>query len=180
MRYSAKTLAELYLARLNPASEAVLSAEISALSGVYEAIKLSPLFRYFTNPTLSSKERGQMAESLLSSKIFSFHLATKELFLILAQDRRIKLLPRFLGELRRKREKLFGVTEAEMVSAILLSDLQKKEVAKNFSLIIGKNAILQEHVDPSVLGGILLRTEGMLLDATLKRKMKIIHNTIAS
>ena len=180
MKYSAKTLSELYLARLAPASEAVLSAEISALSGVYEAIKASPLLRYFTNPTLSAKDRGAVAESLLSSKIFSFAPATKELFLVLAQDRRIKLLPRVLRELRNKREKLFGVTEAEMVSAIALSETQKKEVAKNFSRIIGKNTILREHVDPSVLGGILVRTEGILLDATLKRKMHLIHNTILS
>ena len=61
-----------------------------------------------------------------------------------------------------------GVIVADVTSAFPLTESIKDEVKK---LVGGKQLVLRETVDPSVLGGIRLETPGKRLDATLQRKI---------
>ena len=61
-----------------------------------------------------------------------------------------------------------GVVIADVTSAFALTDELKKHIA---TLVGGKQLILREEVDPSVLGGLRLTIPGQQLDATLKRKI---------
>lgn len=61
-----------------------------------------------------------------------------------------------------------GVVIADVTSAFALTDELKKHIA---TLVGGKQLILREEVDPSVLGGLRITIPGQQLDATLKRKI---------
>ena len=64
-----------------------------------------------------------------------------------------------------------GVIITDVTSAFPLAESVKEEVKK---LVGGKQLVLRETVDPSVLGGIRLVTPGKRLDATLKRKIQAL------
>lgn len=64
-----------------------------------------------------------------------------------------------------------GVVIADVTSAYPLEEALKADIKK---LLGGKQLILRETVEPSVLGGIRLVTPGQRLDATLKRKIQAL------
>lgn len=64
-----------------------------------------------------------------------------------------------------------GVIVADVTSAYPLTESLKDEVRR---LVGGKQLVLRETVDASVLGGLRLETPGKRLDATLKRKIQAL------
>jgi F-type H+-transporting ATPase subunit delta len=70
-----------------------------------------------------------------------------------------------------------GVVVADVTSAYPLTDELKKSLV---TLVGGKKLQLRETIDPSVLGGIRLRTPDERLDATLKRKIQSLKTSSLS
>jgi F-type H+-transporting ATPase subunit delta len=64
-----------------------------------------------------------------------------------------------------------GIIVADVTSAFPLTDALKTEIKR---LVGGKELVLRETVDQTVLGGIRLTTPGQRLDATLKRKIQAL------
>ncbi len=57
-----------------------------------------------------------------------------------------------------------------------VSDDEKSKLKLSIEKILGKNAELYLDVDESIIGGIRLRIENTLLDATVKNQLKNLHS----
>ncbi len=71
-----------------------------------------------------------------------------------------------------------GIERAEAVTAIAMSDAQRAALTEKLSRITGKTILLQNTVDPSVLGGVKLRFLGRQLDGTLKTRLTSVERAI--
>ncbi len=178
MRYSSKILSEVFFLRLNPGSEAVLSGEIKSLEQSFAALSQSSGLKQLMNPTLSALQRKNSIEKIFN--IFSFAPATKELFVILAQDRKIKMIPSFLRDLKKIREKRFNVMEITLTSVTEISNDQQKELDQIFAHFFGeKNPLWKKQIDPEILGGFRFQSGSTLFDASFQKKIKTIETIIS-
>lgn len=90
---------------------------------------------------------------------------------LLAQKRRTgvlgEILKQFNGMVRRHNNQLtVDITSRDTISSKQLNSLQK-----TLSENMGKDIILNQNIDPSILGGVIINYESYKLDFSLKRKL---------
>ena len=73
-----------------------------------------------------------------------------------------------------------GIVEAHVVSAVALNDADKKNLVAKLSAQLGKEILLTETVDDSVIGGLKLQVEGYELDNTISGKLRTLRNAMLS
>jgi F-type H+-transporting ATPase subunit delta len=71
-----------------------------------------------------------------------------------------------------------GIERAEAVTAVAMSEAQRTALTEKLSRMTGKTILLQNTVDPSVLGGVKLRFLGRQLDGTLKTRLSSVERAI--
>ena len=71
-----------------------------------------------------------------------------------------------------------GQAIAQVTTAIPLDDTLRAQVTTELQELTGKRIILQEKVDPSILGGAIARVGDTLIDGSLKRRFQLLRNTI--
>lgn len=67
---------------------------------------------------------------------------------------------------------------AEVTTAVALNDDLRAKIAGRLSEATGFNVVVSSTVDKSVLGGMMVKQEGKILDASTKKKLEDIKNVI--
>lgn len=118
---------------------------------------------------MSSPSRQQLAEVILrlSGRVSEKKL-TETIAAYLVESRRTGELDAVMREVARLREKQDDVTEVTATSAFKLNDGARKAIK---SLMGRKQLIINEVVDPELLGGVRLETSEELLDLTVRNRL---------
>lgn len=91
---------------------------------------------------------------------------------VLARNRRLFALPRVIDAYNAMLASKRGEVEAEVTSAVKLTDEQLVEVKDSVSRYAGKAVQLKSHVDPGLLGGLVVRIGSRMVDASLKTRLQ--------
>jgi F-type H+-transporting ATPase subunit delta len=76
--------------------------------------------------------------------------------------------------------KLKGIVLAEVTSAVALSDEQTATVRDKVKAMTGANDIeLATTIDPSILGGVIIKVGSQLLDSSLRSQLRRIGMSIS-
>jgi F-type H+-transporting ATPase subunit delta len=73
-----------------------------------------------------------------------------------------------------------GIEQAEVTTAIELDDEDRRKLEERLELVVGKKVVLKPRVDPAVLGGIVARIGGKLLDGSTRSKLMALKKALAS
>ena len=65
-----------------------------------------------------------------------------------------------------------------MTTAVPLDDEQRARMVEKLSKMTDKLVVLNEKVDESLIGGVLLEMNGQRYDNTLKNRLKSIHSAM--
>ena len=72
-----------------------------------------------------------------------------------------------------------GIEPAEVTTAVPLDDEDRQRLTEQLSTITGKSVMIKAKVDPSVLGGIMARIGGKLLDGSTRSKLAALKRELA-
>ncbi len=72
-----------------------------------------------------------------------------------------------------------GVVEAEVTTAHPLGESQRAKLIGKLQSMTGREVVIKEKVDPSVLGGVLLQMDGKRYDNTVVHRLKAIQQAMA-
>ncbi len=88
-----------------------------------------------------------------------------------------------VGEIAEDYERLLyshrGIEPADVVTAVPLDEDEKKKLEERLGAIIGKKVVVKPEVDPTVIGGIIARVGGKLLDASTRNRLEALKKQIA-
>ncbi len=70
------------------------------------------------------------------------------------------------------------VAVAEATTARPLNEEQKKRLRDKLKKLTGKEIVIKEKIDPSVLGGVLLQRDGKRYDNTVRHRLAAIKQTM--
>lgn len=73
-----------------------------------------------------------------------------------------------------------GIIKANVTTAVAMSDAQKTALAQKLAAQLGKEIVLEESVDPSVMGGAKIEVGGYQLDQTVAGKLRAVKNALLS
>lgn len=97
---------------------------------------------------------------------------TKNFLGVLAGNRRLNLLPAIIRDFAALNAARKGEVTARVTSAHKLSAAQAKALSAKLKAGIGRDVALDVTVDPSILGGLVVRVGSRMIDNSLKTRLE--------
>lgn len=116
-------------------------------------------------------DREELAEMFISICAEQLDQEGQNLVRLLAENRRLALLPEILASYEVYRAEAESIIEAEVISAMPVSDAQRDKIAESLSRRLGKKVNLKCQIDESLIGGAIIRAGDMVIDGSVQGKL---------
>ena len=127
------------------------------------------LNRLVKSPVISAHDQAKAIGAILA-KAGASEL-TRNFFNVLAHNRRLFAAPEMIRSFRSLAAKARGEVTAEVTSAQPLTEAQVTELKQTLKSTVGKDVTLAAKVDPSLLGGLVVKLGSRMIDSSLKTKL---------
>ena len=140
------------------------------LAALRRAIETSPdLSRLVRSPVFSAQDQAKALKAILEK--MGAHPLTAKFVLLLAQKRRLFALNQIIAAYERLVAKSRGETEAEVTAARHLNDDEIAELKSVLKAKLGKEPRLHSRIDPTLLGGLIIKVGSRMIDSSLRTKL---------
>lgn len=147
-----------------------LDAVESDLAGMKRLIRESDDFAtLIKSPILSRDEQTAGMQAILSAAGAS-DLTTRFMGVVI-ENRRLFTLEDIVEAFAALLADHKGETTAEVASAVSLSQAQEEALRATLTARLGRQVILDATVDPSLLGGLVVRVGSRMIDSSLRTKL---------
>lgn len=93
---------------------------------------------------------------------------------VVAENRRLFAIPGMIKAFRKLAADKRGEITAEVTSAVALTAAQRKDLQAALKDKLGSKITLNESVDPSILGGLVVKVGSRMIDTSLKTKLNAL------
>ena len=152
------------------------AAADNAVDDVYmqlvAALRLSrshaPLRDAMRNEAVSGSTRAEQAKSVFAG----LNLALVETLGVMADRGNFDLLSSVVEEYGKVAEERRGVVAVDVTTAVKLSESLRESITKKLAADMGKDVVLRESVDSSIIGGIIFSAHGQRIDASIASQLE--------
>ena len=134
------------------------------------------LARLLSDPVIPTEAKKRTVETVWRAAGTSTLML--RFLLLLADHGRMGVLVEIEEAFRSAWNEQRGVVEAEVVSALPLSDAQTQALEKALQKVSGRAVDLRPRLDPKVLGGVLVRMTGKSYDGTVRGRLRALKNRL--
>jgi F-type H+-transporting ATPase subunit delta len=147
----------------------------SSLQTVAGTLQTSNEFRAVTTSPLIGRQDAAKAIAATAAAL-KLDPVTTNFLGVVARNGRLRQLPEIIRLFNRLAAEHRGETTAEVVTARPLDDEQVAALKANLRARAGREVTIDSRVDPSILGGIVVRLGSQMIDASIRTKL----NTLAT
>ncbi len=153
------------------ASEAKSVAKVEADLGRFEAMLdgSADLQRLIKSPVFAAEDQARAIGALLAKAGISG--LAGNFIKVAAANRRLFAVPSMIQAFRRIAAEARGEASAEVTSAHALTAAQQTELKATLKGVAGKDVSIAVSVDPSLLGGMIVKMGSRQIDTSLKTKL---------
>lgn len=126
-----------------------------------------------TNPIIKPDKKLAVLNSIFGGKVEPM---TQMFFDIVARKNRESVLPLMTAQFEKQYNELKGIQVVTVKSAALLAPAQRDFLIKQLTAETGKIIQLKESVDPSLIGGFVLRVGDKQIDSSVKNSLRKLRN----
>jgi F-type H+-transporting ATPase subunit delta len=174
-------MSELRVASRYAKSLIELAAERDVLEQVHEDMKLFTTVisqnREFQmllrNPIVKSDKKLAIINSVFEGKVQEMTLA---FFSIVARKKREKSLEFVATEFEKQYNIMKGIQRATVRTATPLAPALREELATKLATETGKTIQLEEIIDPTLIGGFVLKVGDKQIDSSVKYNLQKLRN----
>ena len=127
------------------------------------------LSRLIRSPAISREDQGRAIGAILDRAEVT--ALTKRFVGVAAANRRLFALPQMIRAFLKIVAERRGEVNAEVVSAVALSADQTKALDAALKKAVGGKVAIETKVDPSLLGGLVVRLGSRMVDSSLRTKL---------
>ena len=135
----------------------------------------SGLVTQLKNPRMRFSDKAK----LLSESLSELSPAALKLVYLLVTKDRLNLVGDISEEYQRLMDSHRGIEPAVVITAVPLDDKTKSGLVKHLETIVGKKVIAQYEVDPGIIGGVVVRTGGKLLDYSTRSRLMALKEELS-
>jgi F-type H+-transporting ATPase subunit delta len=130
---------------------------------------------FFFSPYFSTKEKQEGLERLLdgAEEVFVNFLE------LLIENHRMPVIFRARAQFERMWERENQLLPVDITSAIELDAETTESLGRTIGERAGRKVRLAAHVDPEILGGIVLRVGNSILDASIRNRLEQLRRHVA-
>lgn len=129
------------------------------------------------SPRIGEEEKAAMLDRLFGDKLDRTLL---NFLKILSRRRRLGALREIQKAATALRDEHLGRLAVTVTSSQKLTEAQKRDITDKLKTSFGKEVALTEKVDPSLLGGIVLRIGDRVYDGSVQGKLQVMRRAVAS
>ena len=131
---------------------------------------------YLENPNIHFEDKAK----LLQERLGDVNPMVLNLVYVLLIRSRLDMLPDIAADYQRLVDDYRGIERAEITTASPLDDETREKLRQEIGKLIGKKVILKtECVDPDLIGGVVVKVAGKLLDGSTKGKLAALKKEIS-
>ncbi|MDH5516947.1 MAG: F0F1 ATP synthase subunit delta [Gammaproteobacteria bacterium] len=127
------------------------------------------------NPKMTKEQKGDLFASVCGDKIDE---SGKNLIMLLAENERLSVLPAIAEQYETLRSKDEGIVDAEVTSAMPLTDEQESALKESLKKKLGSDVSLTSKVDESLIGGVVIRAGDMVIDGSIQSQLASLSNAL--
>jgi F-type H+-transporting ATPase subunit delta len=127
----------------------------------------------------SPKIRFDEKSRLLDKFLPEISPAAMNLARLLVVKKGISLIGRIAGEYQRLMDDYYGIQTAQVVTAVGIDAKDKEQLAGNLGALVGSKILIESRVDPQILGGVIARVGGKLLDGSTRTRLETLKRKLA-
>jgi len=143
---------------------------LEELQGLVEYLDGNPeLDRFLSSPLVEDEDRARVLEKAFRGRASDLLLDSLQ---VINRKGRLSLLRGIVEGYRSGHRELRGMIEARVRTAVQLSDALRARVRETVARHTGRQPILIETVDPSVIGGIVIEVGGQKIDGSVANKLR--------
>jgi len=133
---------------------------------------------FLENPAVATEEKRGVLEKIVQ-RMGAGKIIRNFLFVIVdhGRAREIPEIAEAFREVVRQRQ---GVAEAQVYSAVRLSESQKAELTQSLGRLTGKTVDANYFIDPELLGGTLVRVGDTIYDGSLRNRLEQMRARLAA
>jgi len=135
------------------------------------------VIKYFRSPVVPLEKKRSLIEQVLEKIGASEEL--RKVVLLMAQKDRLGTLREFASEFERFVDYRLGVIKAEITTATEIDEETVEKIRSKIEEVFGKKAEVSVKLDPSLIGGFVVRVADKVLDASIKTQLENLKKAIA-
>jgi F-type H+-transporting ATPase subunit delta len=139
--------------------------------------------RVLANPGLDDKRRAEFVRSvsvgMQGAEIFET-AEGKGLLALLAENDRLTVLPEIAAQFDALKAQAENKLKATLTSAVAVDKSVADQVARSLEKKLGRAVELTLTVDPSLIGGAVIRAENMVIDGSVRTRLEKLAHALTS
>ena len=166
-------------------ADVVFDAHLDAGRAIAALRQIATLFnqslelrRVWENPAVRADQKRKLLDKIAQRD--GIDRQVRNLVAVLIDNRRLPFLGRIIEQLEKELDTRLGFTEAQISSARELGDAEKRTLETQIAKTTGKKVRASYGLDPSLLGGAVVRIGSTIYDGSVKGQLEKIKEAISS
>jgi F-type H+-transporting ATPase subunit delta len=166
-------------------ADVVFSAHLDAnraVAGLREIARLlaesADLRRVWENPAVPADQKRRLLDAIVQRE--GIDKPVRNLVAVLIDHRRVQFLQRIIEQLEKELDARMGFAEAQISSARELSEAERRALEVEIEKTTGKKVRARYALDPSLLGGAMVRVGSTIYDGSVKGQLEKIREAMSS
>ena len=136
------------------------------------------LRRVWENPAVPADQKRRLLDAIVQRE--GIDKPVRNLVAVLIDHRRVQFLQRIIEQLEKELDARMGFAEAQISSARVLSEAEKRALEVEIEKTTGKKVRARYALDPSLLGGAMVRVGSTIYDGSVKGQLEKIREAMSS
>ena len=129
----------------------------------------------FSNPAISIDERAEMLSRVFRGKVSPLLFNTLN---VMNQHNRLGLIGQMAVAYGELLDEKLGKIEVDIIVAQKLTPEQMEAAKQKVSKALGRDAVVHQYVDETIVGGLVLRVGDKLIDASVKNQLNALKQQL--
>ena len=134
------------------------------------------LVTVISSPMISRDDQGRAIAAVAA--LMGLSALTANTLALMAQKRRLFVLPQLLADLTNRIAAEKGEVTADVASATALTAEQTNRLIATLKARVGKTVKLNATVDESLIGGLVVKLGSMMIDTSVKARLATLQNAM--
>lgn len=172
----ARNYAEALLVLGRKANEAAAWGDL--ITQVAAAIDADATLRGFLDsPRISSQQKATVLGKAFGERVPALFLRFLQQ---LVKNRRQSLIPQVAAEYATLLDASQGIVHARVTLAQPAADDETAMIAQRLSQVVGKTVVPHVTVDPTILGGLVVRLGDTVMDGSVRRRLSVLRRRMGA
>lgn len=166
-------------------ADVVFDAHLDAGRSINGLRQIASLFsqslelrRVWENPAVPGDQKRNLLDAIVQRE--GIERPVRNLVAVLIDHRRLPFLSRIIEQLEKELDARLGFTEAQISSARELAEAEKRLLEAQIEKTTGRKVRASYGLDPSLLGGAVVRIGSTIYDGSVKGQLERIKEAISS